>query len=126
MTEENQPTWNAAKLINIGILVACLREQVMADKPFLAVVEFEQLFTSHEKHAPAHPPATGIGLPILAVEDVFAPNGIEFDFDIDPFLKECLLDGLDDIGLTMQKDGEIDSFEKEQSGQQPWLYRDAS
>lgn len=62
----------------------------------------------------------------LDQQKVFAPNGIEFDFDIDPFLKECLLEGLDDIGLTLQKDGEIETFEKEQAGQQPWLYRDAS
>ena len=62
----------------------------------------------------------------LENQKVFAPNGVEFDFDIDPFLKQCLLEGLDDIGLTLQKDGEIGSFEKEQSVGQPWLYRDAS
>ena len=62
----------------------------------------------------------------LEKQKVFAPNGIEFDFDIDPFLKQCLLEGLDDIGLTMQKDGEIETFESEQAAQQPWLYRAAS
>ena len=62
----------------------------------------------------------------LESQKVFAPNGIEYDFDIDPFLKQCLLEGLDDIGLTMQKDGEIEGFESEQAAQQPWLYRAAS
>jgi 3-isopropylmalate/(R)-2-methylmalate dehydratase small subunit len=62
----------------------------------------------------------------LEQQKVFAPNGVEFGFDIDPFLKRCLLEGLDDIGLTLQKDGEISTFEKEQSTRQPWLYRDAS
>ena len=62
----------------------------------------------------------------LEQQKVFAPNGIEFDFDIDSFLKQCLLEGLDDIGLTLQKDTEIESFEGEQAAQQPWLYRKAS
>jgi 3-isopropylmalate/(R)-2-methylmalate dehydratase small subunit len=62
----------------------------------------------------------------LENQKVFAPNGIVFDFDIDAFLKQCLLEGLDDIGLTMQKGGEIEKFEGEQSAQQPWLYRRAS
>jgi 3-isopropylmalate/(R)-2-methylmalate dehydratase small subunit len=62
----------------------------------------------------------------LESQKVFAPNGIEYDFDIDPFLKQCLLEGLDDIGLTMQKDGEIENFESEQAARQPWLYRAAS
>ena len=34
-------------------------------------------------------------------------------FDIDPFLKHCLLNGLDDIGLTLQNDGDIAAFEKQ-------------
>ena len=62
----------------------------------------------------------------LENQKVFAPNGIAFDFDIDPFLKQCLLEGLDEIGLTMQKDDQIETFESEQSAQQPWLYRKAS
>jgi len=62
----------------------------------------------------------------LENQKVFAPNGIAFDFDIDPFLKQCLLEGLDEIGLTMQKDDQIETFESEQSAQQPWLYHKAS
>jgi 3-isopropylmalate/(R)-2-methylmalate dehydratase small subunit len=43
-------------------------------------------------------------------------------FDIDPFRKHCLLNGLDDIGLTMEKKSEIDDFEARQKEQQPWLH----
>ena len=43
-------------------------------------------------------------------------------FDIDPFRKHCLLNGLDDIGLTMEKKSEIDDFEQKQKESQPWLH----
>ena len=62
----------------------------------------------------------------LEKQEIHAPNGIVYPFDLDSFLKHCLLEGLDDIGLTMQRGKEIDSFEGGQRGQQPWLYRDAS
>lgn len=62
----------------------------------------------------------------LANQEIHAPNGIVYPFEIDQFLKHCLLEGLDDVGLTMQRDGEISDFEGGQRGQQPWLYRDAS
>ena len=51
------------------------------------------------------------------------PNGATVSFEIDEFRRECLLDGLDDIGLTMQKAEKIDSFEDRQRQEQPWLYR---
>jgi len=41
---------------------------------------------------------------------------------IDPFRKHCLLNGLDDIGLTMEKKSEIDDFETRQKDSQPWLH----
>ncbi len=44
-----------------------------------------------------------------------------FEFDLDPFRKTCLLNGLDDIGLTLQKKDSIDRFETAQSQSQPWL-----
>ncbi|MBO6782260.1 MAG: 3-isopropylmalate dehydratase small subunit [Alphaproteobacteria bacterium] len=62
----------------------------------------------------------------LEKQEIHAPNGIVYPFEIDQFLKHCLLEGLDDIGLTMQRDGKIGDFEGGQRGQQPWLYRDAS
>ena len=43
-------------------------------------------------------------------------------FDIDPFVKHRTLNGLDDIGLTMEKKSEIDDFEARQKEQQPWLH----
>ena len=43
-------------------------------------------------------------------------------FTIDEFRRECLLEGLDDIGLTMQKVDKIGEFEVEQRQSQPWLY----
>jgi len=62
----------------------------------------------------------------LANQEIHAPNGIVYPFELDAFLKHCLLEGLDDIGLTMQRDTKIGDFEGGQRGQQPWLYREAS
>ena len=62
----------------------------------------------------------------LEKQEVHAPNGIVYPFELDPFLKQCLLEGLDDIGLTMQQDSKIKDFEGGQSSQQPWLYKAAS
>ena len=45
-----------------------------------------------------------------------------FTFEIDPFRKHCLMGGLDDIGLTMQKLGAIATFETKQKTVTPWLY----
>jgi 3-isopropylmalate/(R)-2-methylmalate dehydratase small subunit len=58
----------------------------------------------------------------LEKQEITGPDGGIIKFDIDPFKKHCLLNGLDDIGLTMQKAGEIDSFEHKQAAGQPWLY----
>lgn len=62
----------------------------------------------------------------LEKQEIHAPNGVVYPFELDPFLKQCLLEGLDDIGLTMQRDETISGFEGGQKSQQPWLYRDAS
>ena len=45
-----------------------------------------------------------------------------FNFDIDPFRKHCLLNGLDDIGLTLQHVDEIKQFEAQHQLNQPWLF----
>jgi len=45
-----------------------------------------------------------------------------FDFDIEPFRKECLLNGYDDIALTLKKDEKINSFEQKKKSLTPWLY----
>ncbi len=62
----------------------------------------------------------------LESQKISAPNGVTYDFDLDPFLKKCLLEGLDDIGQTLQKDAKIDAYENEQRLQQPWLHKAAS
>ena len=65
--------------------------------------------------------------PVLTVDlhaqEITRPDGATVRFQIDEFRRECLLDGLDDIGLTMQKVEMIDAFEKTQRERQPWLYR---
>ena len=65
--------------------------------------------------------------PVLTVDlhtqEITRPNGAVVSFEIDEFRRECLLEGLDDIGLTMQKVALIDAFEKTQREHQPWLYR---
>jgi 3-isopropylmalate/(R)-2-methylmalate dehydratase small subunit len=57
----------------------------------------------------------------LPLQEIRRPNGAIIKFDIDPFRKKCLLEGLDDIGLTMQKSEEIEIFETNMSSQRPWL-----
>ena len=59
----------------------------------------------------------------LESQEITRPNGAKIKFKIDEFRRDCLLNGLDDIGLTMQKADKIDAFEKSQRQQQPWLYR---
>ena len=52
---------------------------------------------------------------------VTTSDGEEFAFEVDPFRKHCLLEGLDDVGLTMEKVGAIDSFEAEAAQSRPWV-----
>lgn len=58
----------------------------------------------------------------LEAEEISRPDGETIAFEIDPFVKHCLLNGLDDIALTLAKADAIDSFEDEQKVSQPWLY----
>ncbi len=57
----------------------------------------------------------------LEAQEITGPDGGTVKFDIDPFRKHCLLNGLDDIGLTMEKSASIDRFEEERKSTQPWL-----
>ncbi|MFM2130605.1 MAG: 3-isopropylmalate dehydratase small subunit [Pseudomonadota bacterium] len=52
---------------------------------------------------------------------IVRPDGEEVHFDIDAFRKHCLLNGLDDIGLTLQKADRISDFEAKRKATQPWL-----
>jgi 3-isopropylmalate/(R)-2-methylmalate dehydratase small subunit len=63
----------------------------------------------------------------LEQQHIQRPIGNElFKFEIDPFRKHCLLNGLDDVGVTMQKGHHIDRFETEQRAAHPWLHRGAA
>ncbi|RMD61690.1 MAG: 3-isopropylmalate dehydratase small subunit, partial [Alphaproteobacteria bacterium] len=57
----------------------------------------------------------------LEKQEITGPDGGVIHFDIDPFRKHCLLNGLDDIGLTLQKADKIDAYEARQKQTQPWL-----
>jgi 3-isopropylmalate/(R)-2-methylmalate dehydratase small subunit len=57
----------------------------------------------------------------LENQTVSATDGTEYSFEVDAFKKHCLLNGLDDISLTMQKVDAIDTFEKSYSKSMPWV-----
>ena len=57
----------------------------------------------------------------LAAQEIRGPDGGVIHFDIDPFRKKCLLEGLDDIGLTLQKKDAIGSFEERMQSARPWV-----
>ena len=48
----------------------------------------------------------------------------ELEFDIDPFKKKCLLEGLDDIALSLEKSKQIDTYEKKLKENKPWIFND--
>jgi 3-isopropylmalate/(R)-2-methylmalate dehydratase small subunit len=56
----------------------------------------------------------------LEAQEIRGPDGGTIRFDIDAFKKHCLLNGLDDIGLTLGKASEIDSYEKKTANSRPW------
>jgi 3-isopropylmalate/(R)-2-methylmalate dehydratase small subunit len=57
----------------------------------------------------------------LAAQEIRGPDGGLVKFEIDRFRKHCLLNGLDDIALTMEKAGKIADFEKKATAARPWL-----
>jgi 3-isopropylmalate/(R)-2-methylmalate dehydratase small subunit len=58
----------------------------------------------------------------LEAQTVTAPGGESFKFDIDQFAKHSLLNGLDEIGLTLEHASEIKAFEAKHRERQPWLF----
>ncbi len=58
----------------------------------------------------------------LENQEITGPDGGSIKFEIDQSNKKCLLEGLDDIGITLQKTSNIDSFENSDKQQRPWLY----
>ena len=57
----------------------------------------------------------------LAVQTVAGPDGRIDRFDIDPFRKECLLAGIDEIDLTLRHQGDIAAYEERRKRERPWL-----
>jgi 3-isopropylmalate/(R)-2-methylmalate dehydratase small subunit len=57
----------------------------------------------------------------LEKQTITRGNKFSFNFEIDPFRKHCLLNGLDDIGLTLEKKRHIEDFEKTRTNDKPWL-----
>lgn len=56
----------------------------------------------------------------LDAQEITTSDGQVIKFDVDPFKKHCLLEGLDDIGLTMEKASAIDTFEAKATAERPW------
>ena len=84
----------------------------------LKSAEVDQLFTEVE-------PQPGYRLSVdLAAQTVTTPDGTSFHFDVDPFRKDCLLNGLDEIGLTLQKEADITAYEQRRKSEAPWLFPD--
>ncbi|MDA8746866.1 3-isopropylmalate dehydratase small subunit [Litoreibacter sp.] len=57
----------------------------------------------------------------LEAQTVTSSDGDVFSFEVDSFKKHCLMNGLDDIGLTMEKAGSIETFEKAAAQARPWV-----
>ncbi len=66
----------------------------------------------------AENPFLEINLPDQIIQ---RPNGVSIKFEIDPFRKECLLEGLDDISLTLDKKDKIQGYESDRDINRPWL-----
>jgi 3-isopropylmalate/(R)-2-methylmalate dehydratase small subunit len=81
--------------------------------------QVEQLFVELDQQAD---PSAGYRLMVdLAAQTVITPMGAKMAFDINEFRKHCLLEGLDDIGLTMQHAEQIKAFETQYFSKAPWL-----
>jgi 3-isopropylmalate/(R)-2-methylmalate dehydratase small subunit len=58
----------------------------------------------------------------LQKQTIATPDNEVFNFEIDPFRKHCLLNGLDEIGLTLEHTDKIKQFEQKRRNEQPWLF----
>jgi 3-isopropylmalate/(R)-2-methylmalate dehydratase small subunit len=82
----------------------------------LAAAAVDQLFREVES-------TLGYRLTVdLERQTVITPAGTSFNFEIDSFRKHCLVNGLDEIGLTLAHADEIKAFETRRRGEQPWLF----
>ena len=60
----------------------------------------------------------------LENQKVISPSGKEYSFEVDAFRKHCLLNGLDDIALTLQNADDIRAFEEKARVARPWVFRE--
>lgn len=60
----------------------------------------------------------------LEAQTITEPDGHVLEFEVDAFRRTCLLEGLDDIGITLQSADKIRAFEKAHAEQRPWLFKD--
>src|SRR3982750_4457651 len=82
----------------------------------LTELEMDHLFTETTAHA-------GYKLTIdLPAQTVTTPSGKSYHFDIDPFRKECLVNGWDEIGLTLRHKDEIKGYEEKRKRSEPWIF----
>ncbi|WP_127090975.1 3-isopropylmalate dehydratase small subunit [Aquabacter cavernae] len=77
--------------------------------------ELEKLFEDAERGANATLTVD------LGAQEIRGPDGGAISFEIDPFRKRCLMEGLDDIGLTLEKETSITGFEAGMKTDRPWL-----
>ncbi|WP_447957791.1 3-isopropylmalate dehydratase small subunit [Vreelandella sp. EE7] len=86
----------------------------------LAEEQVEQLFQEVEA-------IEGYRLDIdLKGQRVTTPGGDSFAFEVDAFRKHCLLEGLDDIGITLKDEDAIRAFEQKHKAARPWLFRQSA
>lgn len=57
----------------------------------------------------------------LEAQEISGPDGGKIHFDVDPHRKRCLIEGLDDIGLTLEKATNIDAYEQKTAAARPWV-----
>ena len=62
----------------------------------------------------------------LENQRITTPSGEVIEFEVDAFRKHCLLEGLDDIGITLQDEDAIRTFEAKHRAARPWLFRDSA
>ena len=83
----------------------------------LAEAQIDQLFREAQA-------TEDYGLTIdLPAQTVTTPSGVVFRFEVDAFHKHCLVNGLDDIGLTLQNADAIHAYEAKRKQQAPWLFQ---
>ena len=141
----NKKPWNAAKIIIAGDNFGCgsSREHApwaLLDFGIKCVIStsFADIFynncfkngilpikvTEDQRQAlladakDAENPILEIDLPNQVIQ---RPNGVSIKFELDPFRKECLLEGLDDISLTLDKKDKIQGYESDRDINRPWL-----